>query len=236
MIQERHKYQGKVVASFFNIFTQEPPLRKDLSIERTKYTYKQLLQKNFNFFRAQNEYIVIGPAFSGKVINDLLYISAPSKLFGLDTKDIIKDWTDLYEDPSNKNRLKAHQQIPGWDLFERGRAKILDSIKGTNAKQICPVIRIIEKEENQLDWNLETGGYDISSELLVGLLTIAALSPEITNSWESYQSYYPSSRIRVQNMGSTQVLPLIVKERRQLLQSRVTKSIIKFSKLFVTPS
>src|SRR5581483_2508449 len=168
MIQERHKYQGKVVASFFNIFTQEPPLRKDLSIERTKYTYKQLLQKNFNFFRAQNEYIVIGPAFSGKVINDLLYISAPSKLFGLDTKDIIKDWTDLYEDPSNKNRLKAHQQIPGWDLFERGRAKILDSIKGTNAKQICPVIRIIEKEENQLDWNLETGGYDISSELLVG--------------------------------------------------------------------
>lgn len=190
-------------------------------------------------------YIVIGPPVAGIEINTLLFLAAPSKKYDtkFDRRDTINDWTDLFDDTDQVQvkRRKAHQNIPGWLAFEACRLRLLESIEKEksygqlDADTLYPVLAWSVDAEGVAIWEPEYGrtvveryktdeteGQRYLDEL--GKLVLASFSPEITTRWDTRGKYTPASQ-RDQDMGPTQVLPLVLGRAASFLNGYVLRQI-----------
>lgn len=114
------------------------PQRRD--IVEVENLYKKFAQEPLHGFlierdgqdksEGEEEFVIVGPRVTAIGVNALLYFAAPYKGFGVDTDDIINDWTALYSGTTENERLKtAHSTMSGWGFFETSRALILDVLK-----------------------------------------------------------------------------------------------------------
>lgn len=196
------------------------------------------------FGGGKEEHLVKIPEINGKDLNHLLYFAAPekSKYFGLDTDDIVADWTELFDqmDSEQVSRLVRHQTIPGFAEFIKFRKKLLKMItdyqvlklSSKNKKPtrlfyretIKPVIRV-ENVNDTLSIKID------SPEEAVGALFLAAFSPEITNTWPRRERYVNIPDSRATNpIGPTQVIVKVLAEKDALLVSELGSKITHYIK------
>jgi len=92
--------------------------------QRVEDYYKRLhstplnIAEAFNKAKGIRDYWLIGPRLTGFELNSLFLFIASDKSYGLDTEDLVMDWRDLFSDPYNLKRLKAHRRMNNWNLLE----------------------------------------------------------------------------------------------------------------------
>lgn len=196
------------------------------------------------------EYVVSTTGITGKQLVQFHLLAAPSKFFGVDRADTIKDWHNLFADPKNSDRLDAHKTIPGWAYFEKYRERLLELIihaydKPRVLDAVIPLIRIKKNTVGRLTWNFD----ELDNELLgrvissydplyynptkiipiLGPLIVAAFSPEVTSTWGPRISYpKDAERKGTNDSGSTQVLALTLWKAGTLLNTRFVQSAVNY--------
>lgn len=220
-------------------------------VEATYYTLSRIPLTTTLFVHDQEaEVQAIGPRIDGKTLTYLLHFAAPSKAFGVDVGDIIKDWDKLYTDPANAKRLAAHRKMAGWSEYEAERLRLLRTIETgyggdpNNLDYVVPVIRLKLTDEG-VSWNLDPldeaeptglkrlpdGSIVRLSEALpiLGPLLAAAYSPSATFNWGFSRSYKGKAKDNgSQNMGSTQVLPLTIGLAPTLLETSLIRNLVYY--------
>jgi len=199
-------------------------------------TYTQLSETQVNVFSATNpegdqEFILLGPNVTADQVNGLMFIAAPYKGYGFDTRDIINDWTNLYEKPVHAQRKAAHAKMPGWSAYEESREGILgilkrnfknESFRGQDESDtIAPVLRWVETPEGKTQIVLSPMDDELKKAIAkaapdqvqntdalncgMGIMFLSAYSPGQTK-WKERDGYTQTSTTRTQPIGSTQVL------------------------------
>ena len=185
---------------------------------------------------------------TGDDLNRLLYTIAPAKSFGLDTADIIMDWTAISEDTPEGERLRSlHEELVGEDAWERvmsERGALLTHIhmgagRRGHQKPIVPVLQWTVTADGQRFWG-HAVQYDLLSKSvadqldiraavadrggmyhpMTGLAVLALFSPSVTETWPDY--------VEGQLMGPTQVLGQVVEHEPQLLESPYITAVERY--------
>lgn len=178
------------------------------------------------------ETIMVGRGMTAHEVNALLFFAAPYKDFGLDTYDIISDWTNLYTKPEHEKRKRLHAKMPGWSQFDASRELVLgvlernyqflDGFQGQDRNDVVvPVLRWRKDAEGNnkivmepLDEGLRAALVDALPDQKVeakrldsgmGVIYAAAYSPGNTD-WMQWTSYELSEAPNRQVVGPTQVL------------------------------
>lgn len=200
--------------------------------------YTQLSETQVNVFSATNpeggqEFIMLGPNITAEEANGLMFFAAPYKGYGFDTRDIINDWTNLYENPAHKQRKAAHANMPGWSAYEDSRERVLGvlkrNFKNENFKDqdendtITPVLRWVETPEGNMQIVLSPMDDELKEALVkaapdqiqnedvldsgMGIMFLSAYSLGQTK-WKERDGYTQKSST-TQTIGPTQVLAYV---------------------------
>ena len=147
--------------SLKNLLEGSIPDRRDLGEHRR--TYERLAaQQLFPFsFREgdSQEFLLVGPRLSAFDVNSLMFFSSPNKEAGLNTPDILADWTILYFNSARFRKLRnQHKGMLGWGTFEQSKDLLLGLFqRNTNfflpieaqsnpTDVVIPVLRWTEKD------------------------------------------------------------------------------------------
>ncbi len=173
--------------------------------------------------------------------------------YSFDTDDTLSDWENLYL-PGNEELLAGHRHIPNWHIFETERLIIRESLLISQDIPhspkphhfFVPVMAWKVNAGGQLEWQIDEKKAQAFEQvkathlkknvslaenkysLLVGALLAASYSPEITTSWEERLTFALKKKTKKeadQDMGATQVLPLVLAWCDQLLESQFVISI-----------
>lgn len=188
--------------------------------------------------------VFVGPPIRGMELQALFHFAAPSKSYGdfeFDYADTQQDWRSIYgPGESAKRRLAGHRRIPGWDIFEKHRERLLDFIREDHDKaphqaidHVRPVIHLTDNEFGLDDLD------DATADMLglnpgegvpfLGPLLVAAYSPAITSTWPERLNYgLKSTGEKTNNMGPTQVLPLTITWRSELMGSGLVGNMVDY--------
>jgi hypothetical protein len=191
--------------------------------------YEQLGRREMEIFklefRDKQSIVVRGFAINGYELNGLLHFAAPSKAYGFDKADIEMDWTNLYsDDVEQQSRLERHKNSytdpKSWQMYEGVKDLVLPLIsKQRQSWSVFPMVSLLIQSKDKISWNigsqLNVNGYIPS----LGPLLIAAFAPDVTAGWEH--------RYKGQNMGATQVLPLVIQKRDSLIASKLVNNILE---------
>jgi len=238
----------------FLITSRAPISLTDLSAGNLPYrydmggavsSYKNLGTKPFDILAVTNktsgqkQYVLVGPALDSEEVNFVLYAAAPNKANGYNTEDIIMDYNYLmHGEGPNSVRRKLHNNIPGWDDYEKngGGADIADTLvdhlRNTPGNKLVPVVRwtvdngipriILEPLDPELAEGIAKAlphKISESSKInnILGLPFVAAYSPNIKVA--RYAGYNPTKLIGdIQEMGPGQMIPYFF---LKLAQSRI---------------
>ncbi|MBP7832632.1 MAG: hypothetical protein KA035_02575 [Candidatus Levybacteria bacterium] len=197
--------------------------------------YTQLSEAPVTMFSATNpegsqEFIMLGPNITAEQVNALMFFAAPYKGFGFDTRDIINDWTDLYEKSVHAQRKAAHANMPGWSSYENSRERVLGILK-RNFKErsfrdqdendtITPVLRWTETPNGKTQIVLSPMDDELKEAIVkaapdqiqntdvldsgMGIMFLSAYSPSQTK-WKDHDGYTEKAG-KKQPIGPTQVL------------------------------
>lgn len=193
-------------------------------------------RKNNQDSGADQEFVIVGPQATAEGINALLYFAAPYKGFGIDTRDIINDWTALYNGTEENEKLRtAHATMPGWSMYEQSRELILDILKRDYSSYgfrnqypndiIIPTIHGTIDAEGKIALSIEPLDDELRQAIVdqlpahvidpqaldvgMGSVFVAAYSPD--NAKWPENSGYQASSARKQIIGPTQVLAFAIR-------------------------
>jgi hypothetical protein len=219
--------------------------------EKTLPTYKKVGHQNMSLVQTTGQsgdrnLFVIAPPMTGLEVFDLLHFTAPSKTFGYDLDDLLRDWSNLYDQSYNAERLERHRTIPGWEIFERDRNRVLETIRssssGDDSTKIAPVIQVgrcnfsprWQYEQPAPDlWKEISGQIDenpgVSYVFSLGPALLGSYSPEITDSWKKRDQYGRRAHYEgTQDMGSTQSMVMSIRYGRSLFRGNLFKAMRSF--------
>jgi len=211
---------------------------------------------HINTFDDYNEITIAGPLHSGSDLQHLFHFAAPSKKYRYDFEDTQNDWEQLYTDPVHAERLKHHQRIPEWDMFELYREELRTFIGndfdagGTIKKFVVPVVRI-RQNKDEMKWEFSTldekleklfreimQTHDVDNVTYVpalGPAFLAAFSPKIMSEWGPRLTYGLKSTGPGQDMGSTQAFALSLAIAESLLSSPFLDKMIRYAETGIVP-
>jgi len=207
------------------------------------YLYKFLGSRDLKILEVNikdsSEIWVVGFPVTGMELNALLHFAAPSRFFasayGMDTDDLLKDWVELYK-PERVELLKKHIEkyvgAENWAHFEKIKDLVWGIIKRDYEREelgqknlsdtVTPVARLLRNKDGKLSWNFEDIPYQLHEVPVLGPDLIAAFSPEITERWPKRLGHATVD----QDMGTTQILPLTLMRKSDLLLSLLVKQIV----------
>lgn len=249
--QEQITVQDLGSTSVRSVFENGTPRHADLKVGHS--IYERLSDQSLQLYKSEladgtTELFAIAETVDGERLNALMYFPAPSKVFGLDTDDILEDWEKLYK-PGNENLLKGHRHIPNWSVFETERGMLWDAILSykrtpqvkTDDLLFVPILAWKKTADGKFVWQIDrqkvrslnkviaahlekgTSSPENRYSLLVGSLLAASYAPELTTTWEKELTFQLAKKKqpaeKEQNMGSTQALPLVLAWSEQLLES-----------------
>lgn len=194
-------------------------------------------------WKDETEVTAVCSGLRGIELQTMFHLAAPSKRYGVDYEDTLDDWKQLYNDPTNINRLKLHRRIPNWDIYENYRDELRRLIYldyygyHETIKTVHPVMKL-RINNGEVSWNLDELDEKDEDTIVpneptmrmipaLGPLVTAAYSPQITSVWGKLLNYHLEESVRgTQDMGSTQAFPLTLAKADTLLDSSIIKNLL----------